>query len=68
MGTLVEPDPSLLTPKTEAPPSNPATSQASAAMPDIDAMPVRVGVGIVGGIIVLGLILGARSLNRRPQH
>jgi D-alanyl-D-alanine carboxypeptidase (penicillin-binding protein 5/6) len=37
-------------------------------MPDIDAMPVRVGVGIVGGIIVFGLMLGARSLNRRPQH
>jgi serine-type D-Ala-D-Ala carboxypeptidase (penicillin-binding protein 5/6) len=30
-------------------------------------MPVRVGVGIVGSIIVFGLILGARSLNRRPQ-
>jgi D-alanyl-D-alanine carboxypeptidase (penicillin-binding protein 5/6) len=68
VGTLVAPDPSLLTPKTEAAPSNPAASQASAAMPDIDAMPVRVGVGIVGGIIVFGLILGARSMNRRPQH
>jgi D-alanyl-D-alanine carboxypeptidase (penicillin-binding protein 5/6) len=31
-------------------------------------MPVRVGVAIVGSIIVLGLILGARSLNRRPSH
>jgi D-alanyl-D-alanine carboxypeptidase (penicillin-binding protein 5/6) len=29
---------------------------------------VRVGVGIVGSIIVFGLIFGARSLNRRPQH
>jgi len=27
-----------------------------------------VGVGVVGSIIVFGLILGARSLNRRPQH
>jgi D-alanyl-D-alanine carboxypeptidase (penicillin-binding protein 5/6) len=27
-----------------------------------------VGVGIVGAVIVFGLIMGARSLNRRPQH
>jgi len=25
-------------------------------------------VGVVGSIVVFGLILGARSLNRRPQH
>jgi D-alanyl-D-alanine carboxypeptidase (penicillin-binding protein 5/6) len=30
-------------------------------------MPVRVGVGVVGSVIVLGLIMGARSMNRRPQ-
>jgi D-alanyl-D-alanine carboxypeptidase (penicillin-binding protein 5/6) len=67
VGTLIEPDPSLLAPKSEAAP-NPAAAQASASLPDIDAMPVRVGVAIVGSIIVFGLILGARSLNRRPQH
>jgi D-alanyl-D-alanine carboxypeptidase (penicillin-binding protein 5/6) len=67
VGTLIEPDPSLHAPKPEAAP-NPAAAQASASLPDIDAMPVRVGVGIVGSIIVFGLILGARSLNRRPQH
>jgi serine-type D-Ala-D-Ala carboxypeptidase (penicillin-binding protein 5/6) len=66
VGTLIEPDPSLLAPKPDAAP-NPAAVQASASLPDIDAMPVRVGVGIVGSIIVFGLILGARSLNRRPQ-
>jgi D-alanyl-D-alanine carboxypeptidase (penicillin-binding protein 5/6) len=33
----------------------------------MNAMPVRVGVGIVGGVIVFGLIMGARSMNRRPQ-
>jgi D-alanyl-D-alanine carboxypeptidase (penicillin-binding protein 5/6) len=66
VGTLIEPDPSLLAPKPESAP-NPAAAQASASLPDIDAMPVRVGVGIVGSIIVFGLILGARSLNRRPQ-
>jgi D-alanyl-D-alanine carboxypeptidase (penicillin-binding protein 5/6) len=31
-------------------------------------MPVRVGVGVIGGIIVLALIMAARSLNRRPQN
>ena len=36
-------------------------------MPTADAVPVRVGVGVVGAIIVFGLIMGARSLNRRPQ-
>jgi serine-type D-Ala-D-Ala carboxypeptidase (penicillin-binding protein 5/6) len=66
VGTLIEPDPSLLATKPDAAP-NPAAAQASASLPDIDAMPVRVGVGIVGGVIVFGLILGARSLNRRPQ-
>jgi len=57
----------LLAPKPEAA-NNTAASAASGPLPDIDAMPVRVGVGIVGSIIVFGLILGARSLNRRPQH
>jgi D-alanyl-D-alanine carboxypeptidase (penicillin-binding protein 5/6) len=67
VGTLIEPDPSLLAAKPEAAP-NPAASAAATSLPDIDAMPVRVGVGVVGSIIVFGLILGARSLNRRPQH
>jgi D-alanyl-D-alanine carboxypeptidase (penicillin-binding protein 5/6) len=67
VGTLIEPDPSLLAAKPEAAASNSAASQASAALADVDAMPVRVGVGIVGAVIVFGLILGARSLNRRPQ-
>jgi serine-type D-Ala-D-Ala carboxypeptidase (penicillin-binding protein 5/6) len=66
VGTLIEPDPSLVAPQPEAA-SSPAATQASTPLPDIDAMPVRVGVGIVGSIIVMGLILGARSLNRRPQ-
>jgi serine-type D-Ala-D-Ala carboxypeptidase (penicillin-binding protein 5/6) len=29
---------------------------------------VRVGVAVIGAIIVFGLIMIARSLNRRPQH
>jgi D-alanyl-D-alanine carboxypeptidase (penicillin-binding protein 5/6) len=66
VGTLIEPDPSLVAPKPDAVGS--AGVNAAAALPDIDAMPVRVGVGIVGTVIVFGLIMGARSLNRRPQH
>ena len=67
VGTLIEPDPSLLAPKPDSA-TSPAAAAASAPLPDIDAMPVRVGVGVVGSLIVFGLILGARSLNRRPQH
>jgi D-alanyl-D-alanine carboxypeptidase (penicillin-binding protein 5/6) len=33
-----------------------------------DALPVRVGVAIIGTIVVFGLILVARSTNRRTQH
>src|SRR4051795_11619257 len=60
VGTLIEPDPSLLASNPEAAP-NPAATAASTPLPDIDAMPVRVGVGIVGSVIVFGLIMGARS-------
>jgi D-alanyl-D-alanine carboxypeptidase (penicillin-binding protein 5/6) len=66
VGTLIEPDPSLLAPKPEAV-TNTAATTASDALPDVDAMPVRVGVGVVGSVIVFGLILVARSMNRRPQ-
>jgi serine-type D-Ala-D-Ala carboxypeptidase (penicillin-binding protein 5/6) len=66
VGTLIEPDPSLLAPKPEAATTNTAVN-AAPILSDVDAMPVRVGVAIVGSIIVFGLILGARSLNRRPQ-
>jgi serine-type D-Ala-D-Ala carboxypeptidase (penicillin-binding protein 5/6) len=67
VGTLIEPDPALLEPKPETAAGAPGIN-AAPAIPDVDAMPVRVGVAIVGSIIVLGLIMGARSLNRRPQH
>ncbi|WP_111512175.1 D-alanyl-D-alanine carboxypeptidase family protein [Mycobacterium kyogaense] len=68
VGTLVEPDPSLQTPDADAAAASAATSKASAALPEMDATPVRVGVGIVGAVIVFSLIMGARALNRRPQH
>lgn len=65
VGTLVEPDPSL-TPKVD-PAVNPLAPQADSPVSTADAMPIRVGVGVIGSIIVFGLIMGARSLNRRPQ-
>ena len=53
--------------KPETAASVPAAN-AAPVLPDVDAMPVRVGVAIVGSIIVFGLIMAARSMNRRPQH
>ena len=67
VGTLIEPDPSLVGANPDDAAANPAVT-ATPVLPDVDAMPVRVGVGIVGSVIVFGLIMGARSLNRRPQH
>jgi len=66
VGTLIEPDPSLVTTPLEAATGTPLT--AAPALPAPDALPVRVGVAFVGTIIVFCLIMGARSLNRRPQH
>ncbi|HEV7419710.1 MAG TPA: D-alanyl-D-alanine carboxypeptidase family protein [Mycobacterium sp.] len=67
VGVLIEPDPALSATKAN-PAGDPAAAQAVAAtLPPADAMPVRVGVGVVGAVVVFGLIMGARSLNRRPQ-
>ena len=66
VGSLIEPDPSLVTTPLEAATGTPLT--AAPALPTPDALPVRVGVAFVGTIIVFCLIMGARSLNRRPQH
>jgi D-alanyl-D-alanine carboxypeptidase (penicillin-binding protein 5/6) len=68
VGTLIEPDPALVTTK----PADDSGAQADAAgaaalMSATDALPVRVGVAIVGTIIVFGLMMIARSMNRRPQ-
>jgi D-alanyl-D-alanine carboxypeptidase (penicillin-binding protein 5/6) len=67
VGTLIEPDPSLVARQPDGADATVA-SAAPAALANVDAMPVRVGVGVVGSVIVFGLIMGARSLNRRPQH
>lgn len=62
IGNLIEPDPSLIPPKPDA--ANAAVNAAS-LLPAADALPVRIGVALIGSLIVFGLILGARSLNRR---
>lgn len=71
VGTLIEPDPTLVT--TKGPDPAAANAQADAAraaqlLSPADALPVRIGVAIVGTLIVFALIMVARSMNRRPQH
>jgi D-alanyl-D-alanine carboxypeptidase (penicillin-binding protein 5/6) len=70
VGTLIEPDPSLATAKSATSgDAAPGTStNAAAIVPAADALPVRVGVAVIGTVIVLGLIMVARSMNRRPQN
>ncbi|HUO38648.1 MAG TPA: D-alanyl-D-alanine carboxypeptidase family protein [Mycobacterium sp.] len=63
VGSLVEPDPSLVPPKA---PANLADA-ATAGVTPANALPVRVGVAVIGAVIVLCLILVARSVNRRSQ-
>ncbi len=67
IGSLIDPDPSL-TIRAANPLGDNVRAQDVAASPLLgtDAVPVRVGVGVVGSIIVFGLIMAARSLNRRP--
>jgi len=60
IGTLIDPDPSLLPPRPEAAP-------VAAPILPADAMPVRVGVAVIGTVIIFSLILAARSLNQRVQ-
>lgn len=60
IGTLIEPDPSLIPPKPEAIPDNSVILAG-------DALPVRIGVAVVGTVIVFSLMLAARSLNQRVQ-
>ncbi|HEY1441125.1 MAG TPA: D-alanyl-D-alanine carboxypeptidase, partial [Mycobacterium sp.] len=43
-------------------------AQAAGILPSADALPVRVGVAVIGTVIVSALIIAARSMNRRPQH
>lgn len=67
VGTLIEPDPSLR-PRNADAADTPSTTDLAASLPPIDGTPVRVGVGVIGSLVVLGLIMVARSLNRRPAR
>jgi D-alanyl-D-alanine carboxypeptidase (penicillin-binding protein 5/6) len=70
VGTLIEPDPALVSASAH-PDAAEATDRAAAAaaiVPRADALPVRVGVAVFGTVIVFMLIMVARSLNRRPQN
>ncbi len=69
VGTLTEPDPSLMPGKRDSAADRQGNgAQAGGIMPSADALPVRVGVAVIGTIIVFSLIMVARSMNRRPQH
>ena len=71
VGTLIEPDPSLTAPgptRAATAPPEPATNAAALIPGSADALPVRVGVAVIGTVVVFGLIMVARSMNRRPQH
>jgi serine-type D-Ala-D-Ala carboxypeptidase (penicillin-binding protein 5/6) len=68
IGSLIEPDPSLVAVKPDVAADRQTGAQAAGLMPSDDELPVRVGVAIIGTIIVFGLMMTARSLNRRPQH
>jgi D-alanyl-D-alanine carboxypeptidase (penicillin-binding protein 5/6) len=68
IGSLIEPDPSLVAVKPDVAADRQPGAQAAGLMPSADELPVRVGVAIIGTIIVFGLMMTARSLNRRPQH
>jgi D-alanyl-D-alanine carboxypeptidase (penicillin-binding protein 5/6) len=67
VGTLIEPDPSLMPTRHDADRQGNGV-QAAGLMSSADALPVRVGVALIGAIIVFALIMVARSMNRRPQH
>ncbi len=58
VGTLIEPDPSLIPPKPDA-------ARADVPILSVDALPVRIGVSVVGTVVIFSLIMAARSLNQR---
>jgi serine-type D-Ala-D-Ala carboxypeptidase (penicillin-binding protein 5/6) len=69
VGTLIEPDPALMATKPDGAADRRANgAEAAGLMSSADALPVRVGVAVVGTIIVFALIMVTRSMNRRPQH
>ena len=67
VGSLMEPDPSLVAAQPD-PAVAGTTTTSAAALPDVDGTPVRIGVGLIGAIVVFCLIMGARAMNRRPAR
>jgi len=61
IGSLIDPDPSL------APPGPAAATVKASPVLSADAVPVRVGVTVVGTVIIFSLIMAARSLNQRVR-
>ncbi len=70
IGALIEPDPALVAPEPAGAnrDAGAAAARAAAITPPVEAVPVRVGVAVIGTIIVFALIMAARSVNHRPQH
>lgn len=68
VGSLIEPDPSLGGTQEDPAAAAVTKTNANAVLPDVDAMPVRIGVGVIGAIVVFMLIMGARAMNRRPAR
>ena len=68
VGNLIEPDPSLVASRQDRPAGAAPNAAQAANLMSGDTLPVRVGVGIIGAIVVFGLIMVARSTNRRTQH
>ncbi|SNT53174.1 D-alanyl-D-alanine carboxypeptidase family protein [Rhodococcoides kyotonense] len=54
------------TPTLAAPPGSSTAHAATVDDGDGDNTALRVGIGVVGAIVVIGLLLAARRLNRRP--
>ncbi|OBK26863.1 D-alanyl-D-alanine carboxypeptidase family protein [Mycobacterium asiaticum] len=68
VGSLIEPDPSLLPSNPNPANRAPENNQAAGLMSSADTLPIRVGVAVIGTVIVFGLILVARSMNTRRGH
>lgn len=68
IGTLIEPDPALMPNKQDKPAGGQAIGLQTGIMTPTETLPVRVGVAMIGTIIVFALIMIVRSTNRRPHH
>jgi len=60
IGNLIDPDPSLI-------PVKPDVAPKSVPVLSADALPVRVGVAVIGTVVIFSLMMAARSLNQRVR-